>query len=66
MQPAFDPKLLFTSSDPQLHANKQVVYHIIRDPLEANQWSRAGEYIAEDYVQHNPNGADGLKAVVMS
>lgn len=55
---------LFTSPDPQLHANKQVVYRLIRDLLEAGHWSRAGDYIAEDYIQHNPNAESGLAPVI--
>lgn len=55
---------LFTSDDPQLHANKQVVYHIIKDLLEANHWELADQYIAEDYIQHNPNAQNGREAVV--
>lgn len=64
VEPAANPDKLFTSADPQLNANKQVVYRIIRDLLEANHWDLAPQYIAEDYIQHNPNAADGLKAVV--
>ena len=55
---------LFTSADPQLHANKQVVYHIIRDLIEAGHWERAGEYISDDYIQHNPNAQSGLAPVI--
>ena len=36
-----DPESLFTSPDPKLHANKQVVLHIVRDLLEANHWELA-------------------------
>jgi predicted SnoaL-like aldol condensation-catalyzing enzyme len=32
---------LFTSPDPKLNANKQVVLHIMRDLLEANHWEMA-------------------------
>ncbi len=35
-----DAEALFTSPDPKLHANKQVVYRIIRELLEANHWTR--------------------------
>lgn len=55
---------LFTSADPALNANKQVVYHIVRDLLEANHWDLADRLIAENYVQHNPNAPDGRAAVV--
>jgi predicted SnoaL-like aldol condensation-catalyzing enzyme len=59
-----DPESLFTDSDPRLHANKQVVLHIVRDLLEANHWSDAPKYIAPEYIQHNPNVPDGLAAVM--
>ena len=38
---AADPESLFTSPDPKLNANKQVVLHIMRDLLEANHWELA-------------------------
>lgn len=61
---AADTESLFMSSDPKLHANKQVAYRIIRDLLEAGQWQRADEYLTERYTQHNPNAASGRAAVV--
>lgn len=61
---AKDPEALFTSADPQLHHNKQVVYHIVKDLLEANHWELADQYIDEKYIQHNPNAANGRDAVV--
>jgi predicted SnoaL-like aldol condensation-catalyzing enzyme len=59
-----DPESLFTSPDPRLHANKQVVLHIVRDLLEANQWDQADKYLTKEYIQHNPNVASGLGAVM--
>lgn len=59
-----DAERLFTSPDPQLHANKQVVYRIIRELLEAGQWQRADELLTERYIQHNPNAASGRAGVV--
>lgn len=55
---------LFTSPDAKLHANKQVVYFILRDLLEANHWELADRYISKDYIQHNPNARNGRDAVV--
>ena len=55
---------LFTSADPQLHANKQVVYHIVRDLLEANHWDLADQFLTERYLQHNPNVPSGRDTVV--
>jgi predicted SnoaL-like aldol condensation-catalyzing enzyme len=59
-----DPESLFTSKDPKLNANKQVVLHIMRDLLEANHWSDAPKYLSQRYIQHNPNVASGLEPVI--
>lgn len=59
-----DKEALFISADPRLHANKQVVYGIVRDLLEANQWEKADQYLTERYIQHNPNAASGRDGVV--
>lgn len=59
-----DPESLFTSPDPKLHANKQVVLHIMRDLLEANHWKDAPKYLSARYIQHNPNIASGLEPVM--
>lgn len=59
-----NPETLFTSPDPKLKANKQVVYRIILELLEAGQWDKASQYIADDYIQHNPNAQSGLKPVI--
>lgn len=62
--PAPNAEALFTSSDPKLHANKQVVYQIIRELLEAGHWERADRYLTPRYIQHNPNAQSGREAVV--
>lgn len=62
--PVRDAEPLFTSPDPRLHANKQVVYHIIRNLLESGRWDQAGFFLTDRYVQHNPNAASGLANVV--
>ena len=59
-----DPESLFTDADPKLHANKQVVLHIVRDLLEANQWQDASKYLTKEYIQHNPMVASGLEPVM--
>ena len=59
-----DPEALFTSPDPKLHANKQVVLHIMRDLLEAGHWKDAPTYLSARYIQHNPNVASGLEPVM--
>lgn len=59
-----DAEALFTSPDPHLNANKQLVYHIVRDLLEAGHWELADQYLSERYIQHNPNAASGRAGVV--
>src|SRR5438093_13030920 len=59
-----DPESLFTSKDPKLNANKQIVLHIMRDLLEANHWSDAPKYLSQRYIQHNPNVASGLEPLM--
>jgi predicted SnoaL-like aldol condensation-catalyzing enzyme len=59
-----DPESLFTSPDPKLNANKQVVLHIMRDLLEAGHWTDAPKYLSSRYIQHNPNITSGLEPVM--
>ncbi len=61
---AKDPEKLFTSPNKKLHANKQVVLHIIRDLLEAGHWEDAPKYLSDRYIQHNPNVANGRAEVM--
>ena len=61
---ASDPEALFTSRNHRLHANKQVVLHIVRDLLEAGHWTDAPTYLTRHYLQHNPNVASGLEPVM--
>ncbi len=58
-----DHQALLASPDPRLAANKRLVYDMYRIVLQAGLADRAGEYIREDYIQHNPNAAQGLSGV---
>lgn len=62
-QVAQDQQALLTSPDPKLAANKRLVYDMYRIVLQAGIWERAGEFIRDDYVQHNPNAGQGLSGV---
>jgi predicted SnoaL-like aldol condensation-catalyzing enzyme len=59
-----DPESLFTSRDRTLNRNKQAALHIQRELLKCNQWSRAGEWLTDKYIQHNPVAASGLEGVI--
>ena len=59
-----DPESLFTSPDAKLNRNKQAALHIQRNLLKCHEWSRAGEWLTDKYIQHNPVAASGLAGVV--
>lgn len=58
-----DPESLFTSKDKKLNRNKQAALRIMRELLQCNQWDRAGEWLTDKYIQHNPMAASGLAGV---
>ena len=60
---ASDHQALLQSDDPRLAANKRLVYDMYRIVLQAGLADRAGEFIAEGYIQHNPNAGQGLAGV---
>ena len=59
-----DVEALFADRNRNLHRNKQVVYHIMKDLLEAGHWDEAHRYLTERYIQHNPNVGSGRQTVV--
>ena len=63
-QVAQDHEALLASDHPQLAANKRLVYEMYRIVLQGGHWDRAHAFIAEGYIQHNPNAAQGLAGLV--
>ena len=59
-----DHAALLASPDPQIAANKRLVYDMYRILLQGGHHERAHEFIAEGYIQHNPNAAQGLAGIV--
>jgi len=59
-----NPEALFTDQDSVIHRNKQATFHIMKELLQCNQWDRAGEWLTDKYIQHNPNAASGLDGVI--
>ena len=55
---------LLASDDPALAANKKLVFDFWRIVLAAHHVDRAPEFLAESYIQHNPNVATGRAAFV--
>ena len=61
---AANPEALFTSKDPKLNRNKQAALHIMKELLQCHQWTRAGEWLTDKYIQHNPMAKSGLAGVI--
>lgn len=61
---AKDHNVLLASDDPVLAANKRLVYDMYRVVLQGGYADRAHEFIAQDYVQHNPNAGQGLQGII--
>lgn len=53
---------LLQSDNPQLAANKKLVFDFWREVFQARNMSLAPQYMAEDYLQHNPNVPTGRQA----
>jgi predicted SnoaL-like aldol condensation-catalyzing enzyme len=62
--PAPDHSVLLQSADPKLAQNKRLVYDFWREVFEAGQLHLAEKYLAEGYIQHNPNVPTGRAAFV--
>jgi predicted SnoaL-like aldol condensation-catalyzing enzyme len=54
---------LLESDDPQLAANKKLVWDMWRTFLQAGNIDAADTYLAPEYHQHNPNAETGLEGV---
>jgi predicted SnoaL-like aldol condensation-catalyzing enzyme len=55
---------LLAATDPQAGANKRLVYDFWREVFEGGHMEFADKYMAESYIQHNPNVATGRAAFV--
>jgi predicted SnoaL-like aldol condensation-catalyzing enzyme len=60
---AKDQQALLKSSDPQLAANKKLVFDMWRTFLTAHHVDEADKFLAPEYHQHNPNADTGLEGV---
>jgi predicted SnoaL-like aldol condensation-catalyzing enzyme len=59
-----DHDQLLASAVPELAANKRLVYDMWRTLIEARDTEAAEQYIAEGYIQHNPNADTGRAGVL--
>jgi predicted SnoaL-like aldol condensation-catalyzing enzyme len=61
---AADQQAMLKSDDPKLARNKQLVFDFWRIVYEGGHLDQAPKYMAEGYIQHNPNVPSGRKAFV--
>ena len=59
-----DHAVLLASADPVLAANKRLVYDFWREVFEGGHLELADKYLAESYLQHNPNVPTGRAGFV--
>jgi predicted SnoaL-like aldol condensation-catalyzing enzyme len=59
-----DHAAMLASHDPGLAANKRLVYDLWREVFEAGRMDLAEKYLAENYIQHNPNVPNGRAGFV--
>ena len=64
VQPNPDHTKMLASSDPKAAANKNLVYDFWREVFEGGHMELADKYMAESYIQHNPNVPTGRRAFV--
>jgi predicted SnoaL-like aldol condensation-catalyzing enzyme len=62
--PAPDQAALLKSKDPQLAANKKLVFDMWRAIIQGGHVELAPRYFTPDYIQHNVNVATGRDAMV--
>ena len=61
---AADQLSMLKSADPRLARNKRFVFDFWRIVYEGGHLDRAPEYMAEGYIQHNPNVKSGRAAFI--
>ena len=62
--PSADHEQMLASPDARLAANKRLVYDFWREVFEAGHMELAEKYMAEGYIQHNPNVPTGRAAFI--
>lgn len=55
---------MLESADPKIAASKRLVYDFWREVFEGRHMELAEKYMAESYIQHNPNVPTGRAAFV--
>lgn len=59
-----DQEAMLAASDARVAANKRLVYDFWRDVFEGGHLELTDKYLAESYIQHNPNVPTGRAGFV--
>jgi len=59
-----DQQILIQSDNVKLEANKKLVYDFWRKVLMTRDMTLATQYMAEEYIQHNPNVPTGRQSFI--
>jgi predicted SnoaL-like aldol condensation-catalyzing enzyme len=59
VEPHPNPRALLESTDAALAANKRLVFDFWRTVVAARHIERAADYLAENYVEHDPSVPEG-------
>lgn len=59
-----DHEAMLASDDPQLAANKRLVYDMWRTLIDAHDVEAGKKYLDENYIQHNPIADTGLAGLM--
>ena len=62
--PGASHEKMLADPNPRLAANKQLVYAFWREVFESGHMELAPKYLAESYIQHNPNVATGRQGFI--
>ena len=59
-----EQQVLLRSDDPHLAANKRLIFDFLREVVGARNMALAPQYMAEDYIQHDPNMTTGRQPFI--
>src|SRR6185295_19854204 len=55
---------LLPSADAQIAANKRLAFDFWREVIQARHVDKAGAYVADSFLEHDPAGGNGRDALV--
>lgn len=64
VEPHADQPALLASADAGLAANKRLVFDYWRIVVDAHQIEHAADYLAPEYVEHDPSAPTGFAALI--